>query len=552
MGNKRAGFRQAVRLVALCLVLAASGAAQARDSSQELTARVDEYINGLVKANQFSGAVLVARDGRVLVSKGYGFANLEDETPNTPQTRFRLGSITKQFTATAIMMLEERGKLSAQDSICKYVEDCPQAWQAVTIRHLLSHTSGVPNFTSFPEYPKTMTQPATVDSLIARFKDKPLDFQPGERWSYSNSGYVLLGHVIEKLSGKSYEAFLQENIFDPLKMTNTGYDSPARIIKHRAAGYMPRGNVLINAPYLDMTIPHAAGALYSTVEDLYLWDQALYTERLISKKSFDAMFTPVKNDYGYGWGISKQYGLTRISHGGGINGFVTYISRYPEAKAVVVVLSNFAHANPQAIATELAKMALADKMTLPAGVKVDPAALKNYAGRYQVDPKVVPNLVLDVTIEDGQLWVKPSGEKKRKVIAISDSVFWDEEMENSRLTFSKDEKGGVAGINIESGSMKFTARRLTLPPPSLKGNTTFRLKGYPDARVVALAGTFNNWNQSQTLFAREGDGWVCRVDLLPGRYTYKFVVDGNWMVDPANPASEDDGGGNTNSVLVVK
>jgi CubicO group peptidase (beta-lactamase class C family) len=552
MGNKRAGFRQAVRLVALCLVMAASGAAQARDSSQELTARVDEYINGLVKANQFSGAVLVARDGRVLVSKGYGFANLEDETPNTPQTRFRLGSITKQFTATAIMMLEERGKLSAQDSICKYVEDCPQAWQAVTIRHLLSHTSGVPNFTSFPEYPKTMTQPATVDSLIARFKDKPLDFQPGERWSYSNSGYVLLGHVIEKLSGKSYEAFLQENIFDPLKMTNTGYDSPARIIKHRAAGYMPRGNVLINAPYLDMTIPHAAGALYSTVEDLYLWDQALYTERLISKKSFDAMFTPVKNDYGYGWGISKQYGLTRISHGGGINGFVTYISRYPEAKALVVVLSNFAHANPQAIATELAKMALADKMTLPAGVKVDPAALKNYAGRYQVDPKVVPNLVLDVTIEDGQLWVKPSGEKKHKVIAISDSVFWDEEMENSRLTFSKDEKGGVAGINIESGSMKFTARRLTLPPPSLKGNTTFRLKGYPDARVVALAGTFNNWNQSQTLFAREGDGWVCRVDLLPGRYTYKFVVDGNWMVDPANPASEDDGGGNTNSVLVVK
>ncbi|MFP5262629.1 MAG: serine hydrolase [Blastocatellia bacterium] len=552
MGNKRVRFQQVISLVALCLALAASGAAQARDSNQGLTAKVDEYISGLVKANQFSGAVLLARDGRVLVSKGYGFANLEDETPNTPQTRFRLGSITKQFTATAIMMLEERGKLSVQDSICKYVEDCPQAWQAVTIRHLLSHTSGVPNFTSFPEYPKTMMQPATVDSLIARFKDKPLDFQPGERWSYSNSGYVLLGHVIEKLSGKSYEAFLQENIFDPLKMTNTGYDSPARIIKHRAAGYMPRGNVLINAPYLDMTIPHAAGALYSTVEDLYLWDQALYTEKLISKKSFDAMFTPVKNDYGYGWGINKQYGLTRISHGGGINGFVTYISRYPEAKAVVIVLSNFAHANPQAIATELAKMALADRMTLPVGVKVDPSALKNYAGRYQVDPKVVPNLVLDVTVEDGELWIKPSGEKKHKVIAISDSVFWDEEMENSRLTFSKDERGGAAGINIESGGMKFTAKRLTLPPPSLKGNTTFRLKGYPDARIVALAGSFNSWNQSQALFAREGDEWVCRIDLAPGKYAYKFVVDGNWMVDPANPVSEDGGGGNTNSILVVK
>jgi CubicO group peptidase (beta-lactamase class C family) len=552
MFNKRIGFRRTINLVALCLIVAASGAAQARDAGQDLSAKVDEYVNGLVKANQFSGSILVARDGKVLVSKGYGMANLEDETPNTPQTRFRLGSITKQFTATAIMMLEERGKLSVQDSICKYVTDCPQAWQQVTIRHLLSHTSGVPNFTSFPDYAKTMTQPATVDSLIARFKDKPLDFQPGERWSYSNSGYILLGHVIEKLSGKSYEAFLQENIFDPLKMTSTGYDSPARVIKHRAAGYITRGNVLINAPYLDMTIPHAAGALYSTVEDLYLWDQALYTEKLISKKSFDAMFTPVKNDYGYGWGIGKQYGLTRIAHGGGINGFVTYISRYPEAKAVVIVLSNFAQANTQGIATALAKMALADKMTLPVAVKVDAAVLKNYAGRYQVDPKIAPNLVLDVTVENGELWIQPSGQEKHKLMALSDSEFWDEQLENSRLAFTKDEKGSVASINIESGGSKFAAKRLTLPPPSLTGNTAFKLKGYPNAKIVALAGSFNNWNQSQTLFAKEGDEWVCRIDLAPGKYAYKFVVDGNWITDPANPVSEDDGGGNMNSVLIVK
>jgi CubicO group peptidase (beta-lactamase class C family) len=318
MQNKRMQFQRLINLIALCLMLVASGAAQSRDSNQELPAKVDDYVNGLVKANQFSGSILVARDGKVLVSKGYAMANLEYEAPNTPQTRFRLGSITKQFTATAIMMLEERGKLNVQDSVCKYVTDCPATWQAVTIRHLLSHTSGIPNFTSFPDYIKTMTQPTTMDSLIARFKDKPLDFQPGEQWRYSNSGYVLLGHIIEKLSGKSYEAFLQENIFDPLKMTNTGYDSPARIIKNRAAGYETKGEAMVNASYLDMTIPHAAGALYSTVEDLYLWDQALYTEKLISKKSFDAMFTPVKNDYGYGWGIGKQYGLTRIAHGGGI------------------------------------------------------------------------------------------------------------------------------------------------------------------------------------------------------------------------------------------
>src|SRR5690242_2552197 len=255
--------KRLVAVIALCLTLAATSAAQTKPATDDLQAKVDERLNALVKANQFSGAVLIARDGRVLVSKGYGMANLETETPNTPQTIFRLGSITKQFTATAIMMLQEQGKLSVQDSICKYVTDCPAAWQPITLHHLLSHTGGVPNFTSFPDYLKTMALPTTVEALIARFKDKPLDFQPGEKWSYSNSGYVLLGHVIEKVSGQSYEAFLQERIFAPLGMKNTGYDHNADVLPHRAAGYMPRGDKVVNARYLDMTIPFSAGGLYS-------------------------------------------------------------------------------------------------------------------------------------------------------------------------------------------------------------------------------------------------------------------------------------------------
>jgi hypothetical protein len=216
------------------------------------------------------------------------------------------------------------------------------------------------------------------------------------------------------------------------------------------------------------------------------------------------------------------------------------------------VLSNFANANTQKIATDLAKMALADKMTLPVGIKADPAALKNYAGRYEIDPKIAPNLVLDVTVENGELWVKPSGQQKHKTLALSNSEFLDEELENSHLVFTKDEKGGIAGINIQSNGLNFMAKRLTLPSPSLTGNTEFKLKGYSDARIVALAGSFNNWNQSQTLFAKESGEWVCRINLAPGKYTYKFVVDGNWIIDPANPSSEDDGRGNNNSVLVVK
>ena len=365
--------RHMLAVVMLCLAFAAAGGAQTKPAGDDLQARVDERLGAAVKANQFSGAVLVARDGRVLVSKGYGMANFETETPNTPQTIFRLGSITKQFTATAILMLQEQGKLSVQDSICKYVADCPAAWQPITLHHLLSHTGGVPNFTSFPDYQKTMALPTTVEGLIARFKDQPLDFQPGEKWSYSNSGYVLLGHVVEKVSGQSYEAFLQERIFAPLGMKNTGYDHNATVLPRRAAGYMPQGNMMLNARYLDMTIPFSAGALYSTVEDLYLWDQALYTEKLLSKKSLDAMFTPVKNNYGYGWGIDTHQGLKRIAHSGGIDGFVTFIARYPEAKAVVIVLCNNMRSNPNAVAGDLAKLALADKMTPAATEKANPA-----------------------------------------------------------------------------------------------------------------------------------------------------------------------------------
>ena len=362
-----------IAAVMLWLALAAGVAAQTTPAGGDLQAKVDERLNAAVKANQFSGAVLVARDGRVLVSKGYGMANLETETPNTPQTIFRLGSITKQFTATAILMLQEQGKLSVQDSICKYVTDCPAAWQPITLHHLLSHTGGVPNFTSFPDYQKTMTLPTTVEALIARFKDRPLDFQPGEKWSYSNSGYVLLGHVIEQASGQSYESFLQERIFAPLGMKSTGYDHNAKVLPRRAAGYMPQGNTIMNAHYLDMTIPFSAGALYSTVEDLYLWDQALYTEKLLSKKSLDTMFTPVKNNYGYGWGIDSQQGLKRIAHSGGIDGFVTFIARYPEAKAVVIVLCNNMRANPGAIANDLASATIPDTVTAPANEKANSA-----------------------------------------------------------------------------------------------------------------------------------------------------------------------------------
>jgi len=317
---------------------------------------IDTYLNTLVRLGSFSGSVLIARNGEVLLSKGYGFADREQKILNTPQTKFRLGSITKQFTAMAIIILEAQDKLDVQNPICNYLSECPEAWGAITIHHLLTHTSGIPNFTSFTEYKSTMARPSPPEQTINRFKDKPLDFRPGERWSYSNSGYILLGHIIERVSSQSYEDFLQEYIFTPLDMMNTGYDHNQDDL---ATGYK---SIFNKADFVDMSIPYAAGSLYSTVEDLYKWDQALYTNELLQQDYMDQMITAhvaIPNSdgmaYGYGWIIGLEDDRQIITHGGGIDGFVTNIARYPEDKTVIIILSNQQYTSIGIIQPELAK-----------------------------------------------------------------------------------------------------------------------------------------------------------------------------------------------------
>ncbi len=309
-------------------------------ANQDITAKINGYMDALVKAGKFNGSILIAREKKVLTSRGYGMANFELDVPNTPQTKFRLGSITKPFTAMAIMILQERGKLSVQDSICKYLTDCPPAWQQITIHHLLSHTSGMAKHDKAGVYLKTAMMPMTVTQLIDGFKNKPADFKPGEKFDYNNNGYILLGYVIEKVSGQSYEVFLKENIFVPLRMMDTGYDNHDPIIKNRAAGYVRNSEIvngeLYNAVYIDISQQSAAGGLYSTTGDLMRLDQALYDGKILSQKTVDTMFTiaigafgPAPN-YGYGWFVNKQFNHRAISHPGGVPGFTSILTRFPD------------------------------------------------------------------------------------------------------------------------------------------------------------------------------------------------------------------------------
>src|SRR6185437_11740549 len=256
--------------------------------------------------------------------RAYGDANLELQAPDTTQTRYRLGSISKQFTAAAILLLQERGLLKVQDPVGRYLPDAPAAWAAITLQNLLTHTSGIPSYSDLPGFDATKARPATPAQLVARFRDLPLLFAPGTAWRYSNSNYALLGYLIERISGQSYAQFLQQNIFTPLGMRQSGYDSTTQLIMGRAEGYTPGEDhdAPVNAPYIDMSVPYAAGGLYSTTHDLLRWEQALYGMRLLSASSLRQMTTPYMSDYGFGLTIrTLPGGQLLYSHGGGIYGF---------------------------------------------------------------------------------------------------------------------------------------------------------------------------------------------------------------------------------------
>jgi D-alanyl-D-alanine carboxypeptidase len=324
--------------------------------AQDFLARADAYLSKYTEQGQFMGSVMVARNGKILFEKAYGLANVELDLKNTVQSKFNLASVTKQFTGMAVLQLAERGTLKLDDPISKYYKDAPIAWERITIYHLLSHTSGIPNPKSLSDYPKGVTQPYTPEELIAVFRNKPLDFPPGTKFKYSNPGYYLLGYLIEKASGQTYADYLREHIFAPLGMHNSGYETNTAILKGRASGYTVDQGTLQNADYVDWSVPFAAGALYSTVEDLLKWDRALYTEKLLGRAWRERLFTPDQSGYNYGWFIRDKGGRQKIYHEGGNPGYTAFISRYPADQTCIIVLSNLEVAPVGKIADDLIEM----------------------------------------------------------------------------------------------------------------------------------------------------------------------------------------------------
>ncbi len=318
---------------------------------QSVAAQMDSYLGQLTTQGSFSGTVLVAYHGQMLVRKGYGLANQELSIPAGVMTRYRLASVSKPLTALAVMQLVQAEKINLRASICTYLRDCPDTWGAITVHDLLAHTSGLQNYTDFLSFIDVETKPATPDEVIARFRNLPLEFAPGSAYHYTNSNYVILGRLIEDMSGEAYPAYMREHIFGPLGMFNTGYDVGDGAALSGTRGYVGIGTA---ATPIDTSNLFSAGSIFSTVDDLYTLAQALDAGTLLPLDVLAQMYTPNSFNYGYAWKIESRFNHRVIYHPGLMSGAVTYFGRYPDDGLTVIVLSNNEYTNAGATADYLA------------------------------------------------------------------------------------------------------------------------------------------------------------------------------------------------------
>ena len=419
---------RAVWAASLVLSAALPLLGQTQPSGASSGAIYEDILHSAYPADQPGAAALVARE-QIEYLDAAGMANLELGVPLAPDMIFEIGSITKQFTAAAIMMLAEEGKLSVDDPITRYLPDYPDYGHGITIENLLTHTSGIFSYTNIDGYMAAgIRMDVSVADLIDLFKDLPVEFAPGERWKYSNSGYILLGAIIESVSGLSYQEFIKTRIFEPLGLEHTSYGSHIRIIPNRAAGYGFLDGEWINAPFLSMTQPYSAGGLMSTVEDLYRWQRALFGGRVVSAEAVKRMTTPyVLNDgdtttYGYGLSLRQVRGRRAIGHGGGIFGYLTDELYVPEADLFVAVFSNSAGSDvsPTFVATKLAAAALGDPYPEWKEIAVGKDVLARYVGVYEVEP----GAQRVVTLEDGVLYTQRTGGRRVRAYPSSDTHFF--------------------------------------------------------------------------------------------------------------------------------
>jgi len=411
---------------------------------------IDEIIQAQFDEQGPGVAVAVVRYGEVIHRNGYGLANLEWNCAIAPDTVFRLASITKPFTAAAILLLEKQGKLKVDDPITEYLPDYPTQGRTISIAHLLTHTSGIKSYTGLEDFfEKYGRNDLSHEELIALFKDVPLEFEPGERFNYCNSGYYLLGVIIEKLSAMSYGEFVREHIFKPLEMEHSYYMDNEAIIPHRASGYRKTDQGYQHAAYISMKPPYAAGSLGSTIEDLVRWDAALREERLLDKDTQERMYTPTKltngetSEYGFGWGISNYHGHKLVSHSGGIHGFSTFLARFLDDATTVIVLVNQEGFEVGKLIRLISCQVLGISVPAREAVSLDEALLDKVSGAYTFSQ----GFTVDV-VRDGEK-LSMQGGISLELMPLSETTFYASSDEELEVHFSDLDEEGYKTISIQ-------------------------------------------------------------------------------------------------------
>jgi CubicO group peptidase (beta-lactamase class C family) len=443
------------------LALALAGAARAE---VPLAERLDAALAPLFKTDAPGATVIVTKDGVPVFRKAYGLADVDKGAPLQPDMQLRLGSITKQFTAVAILMLVEQGKLSLKDDVTRLLPGFPAKDKGITVEHLLHHTAGIRNYTSMLSFALIEDKDHSVQQMIDFFKDEPLDFDPGQRWAYSNSGYFLLGAIIEQASGMRYADFIAQHIFEPLGMRDTAYEGHERSAKRRVegyregffSGYKPAGK-------MSMTLPYAAGALVSTVDDLARWDAAISAGKLLQAESWQRAFTPcalpggAKCAYGHGWTIGTLRGRRMAAHGGDIPGFNSQAIRLPDDKVFVAVLGNSNRniLNTDRVAFAAAAIAVGDPFPQPRAIPMAKLAMSAYAGTYRMAESGMRNISFD----GGSLRFERKGRRPVGIRPYAVDKFF---LEGSLATldFQRGPDGAVIGFTLHGTSGDENAQRV--------------------------------------------------------------------------------------------
>ena len=459
----------------LVTLLAPNAAGQAARTSvarrDVITHAADSIVDAILKRGRVAAVSVGVMRGRdTVLMKGYGLADIENDVPATASTVYRIGSVTKQFTSVAILQLVQQGKLSLDDDVTKYVPNAPTHGRHILIRHLLNHTSGIPSYTDVGNsFGRVMRLDLPHDSLLATIKDDSLQFEPGTHFYYNNTGYFLLGMVIERVTGKSYGTYLHDALFAPNGLESTTYCSTAPLIKHRAQGYTGLATGLINADYISMDLPFAAGSLCSTVGNLATWTRLLHTGKLLNQTSYAAMTTPVQLPshrpmrYGFGLSIDSLGSHRRIHHGGGINGFISELAYYPDDSLVVVVLSNTAPAPSEQIAENIARaafgMPFAGPPEAPADLPISAEEISRLVGNYRVTFPDGSKHDARITAEGTKLTLQVEGQPSARLMKQQEANTFAIMGQPGRVRVDV-ANGRVVGFVIDRGARPLEAERV--------------------------------------------------------------------------------------------